>query len=165
MLRAAFRFALFWIVTFGLLLGLWFLYTDSLNVPELLVGAGAAVLASTGAAVVEGQRFAQFSPKPQWLLLFLTEPWYALTDSAAILWALMKRIAGRKSDAQFKVVRLDAGGDDNESAARRALAIALTTIPPNSIVIGIDRRRNLMLIHQVLPTGTPWVTRQVGAHE
>ena len=165
MADSALKFAFFWLATFAVLLGLWFLYVCTFNIPELLVGAGAAALAATATAVVEGQRFAQFSPRPKWLALFLTEPWYALTGTAAIWWALLKRIAGKPSEAQLKAIKFDAGGDDPESAARRALALTLTTIPPNFVVIGIDREHNLMLIHQVSPSGTPWVAKQLGAME
>lgn len=157
------KFALFWIINWAVLLGLWFLYTSTPKVSELLVGAGAAALAATGSAVVQGQGFAQFAPRPKWLLLFLTEPWYVLSGTAAIFWAMLKRIAGKPSEARFKAFPFDAGGDDHASGARRALAIALTTVPPNFIVVGIDREHNFMLVHQVSPSGAPWVSKQVGA--
>ncbi len=163
--HSRFRIALFFVASWGILTGLWFLYTVTPKVSELLVGLGAALLAAIGMAVVEGERFAQFAPKPKWLLLFLAEPWYVLEGSASIVWALIRRIAGKKSEAQLKAIKFDAGGDDDESAARRALAICLTTIPPNFIVIGIDRDQNIMLIHQVSRTGVPWVVKQVGAQE
>jgi multisubunit Na+/H+ antiporter MnhE subunit len=157
------KFALFWMLNWAVLLGLWFLYTDTPKISELLVGAAAAALAATGSAVVQGHGFAQFAPRPKWLLLLLTEPWYVLTGSAAILWALVKHLAGCASDARFVTFPFDAGGDDHASAARRALAIALTTVPPNFIVVGIDREHNFMLVHQVSPSGAPWVSKQVGA--
>jgi hypothetical protein len=60
-------------------------------------------------------------------------------------------------------VPFDSGGDDPESAARRALAIMYTTIPPNFVVVGIDRKKNLMLVHQVSPTPTPLIAKRLGA--
>ncbi|MFB3917111.1 MAG: hypothetical protein ACE14M_10305 [Terriglobales bacterium] len=155
--------AIFWLANWAIFLGLWFLYTNTPKLPELLAGAGAAALAATGSAIVQGQHFARFAPKPKWLALFLTEPWYVITGSKAIVWAMFKKLAGKGSEAQLKAVAFQAGGEDPESAARRALAIALTTIPPNFVVIGIDKQQNTMLIHQVAPSGTPWVTKQLGA--
>ncbi|MBV8205687.1 MAG: hypothetical protein JO041_02760, partial [Acidobacteria bacterium] len=79
--------------------------------------------------------------------------------------ALAKRLMGRPSEAQFKALRFDAGQDDDESEARRALAITYFTMPPNFVVLGIDRKRQLMLIHQVEPTGVPIIAKRLGASE
>ena len=57
----------------------------------------------------------------------------------------------------------DPGGSDPESAARRALAIAYTTIPPNFVVLGIDLDKRVMLVHQVSESETPTMTRNLGA--
>jgi hypothetical protein len=113
--------------------------------------------------VVRAKRFVSFRPQADWLLLFLWEPWYALTGSAAILWALIGRLLGKRSESQFRAVAFPAGGEDSRSTARRALAVALTTIPPNFIVVGIDKEADLMLIHQVSPSGTPEVAKRLGA--
>ncbi|HLX75157.1 MAG TPA: hypothetical protein VKR26_10485 [Terriglobales bacterium] len=150
-------------VEFLFLLGLWMLFVSTTQHAELVAGVCAAGMGAVADGVVKAQGFAKFRPRGQWLWLFSWEPWYVLTGSAAILWALLKRLAGKKSEAQFRVVPFRAGGDDAESAARRALAITLTTIPPNFIVVGIDKKRNLMLVHQVSPTGTPLVTKKLGA--
>ncbi len=163
---SVFTLAIFAVVNFAVLLGLWFLYTATPKLSELLVGVAAALIATVATAVVQGQNFARFRPKVKWLLLFLLEPWYVLTGSWDIFIALIKHILGRQSEAQLKAVRFDAGSAENSNdAARRALAIALTTIPPNFIVIGIDTKGNLMLIHQVSPSATPFVAKQVGAKE
>jgi len=120
-------------------------------------------LGAVADGVVKAKRLAKFGPRPRWLWLFSWEPWYVLTGSAAIMWALARRLMGKKSAAQFRVVPFRAGGNDSESAAQRALALTLTTIPPNFIVVGIDKQRNFMLVHQVSPTGTPLVTKKLGA--
>lgn len=148
---------------FAVLLGLWMLFVSLLQMNEFAAGIAAALIGLLGDAVVKATDFARFRPRVRHLLLILTEPWYVITGTASIFWALAKRIAGQKSDGELKVVPFDAGGDDVDSAARRALAVAYTTIPPNFIVVGIDRERNYMMVHQVSPTGTPWITKQLGA--
>ena len=148
---------------FVCLVGLWMLFVSQLQLAELAAGLGGAALGAVGDGIVKSKRFAKFRPRVKWLWLFAWEPWYVFTGSAAILWALVRRLAGKKSQAQFRVVPFRADGDDSESAARRALAITLTTIPPNFIVVGIDQERNFMLVHQVSPTGTPLVTKKLGA--
>ncbi len=153
------------LVEFLLLLGLWELYVSNLTVSDLLVGIGAALLAATADAVVKSQNFAPFYPHLKWVAMILWEPWYVLTGTASIWWAVLRKLAGRRSEAQLKAIRFSPGGDDSESVARRALAITLTTIPPNFIVVGIDRQASRMLVHQVSPTPTPLVTKKLGAQE
>lgn len=152
-------------IEFLFLLGLWTLFVSSTQLAEFIAGIGAAALGAVADGLVKSKRFAKFRPRLKWLWLFAWEPWYVLTGSTAILWALARRLAGKKSEAHFRVVPFRAGGDDSEAAARRALAITLTTIPPNFIVVGIDKERNFMLVHQVSPTGTPLVTKRLGATE
>ena len=147
---------------FVFLVGLWMLFVSQLQRAELAAGVGAALLGAVGDGIVKSKRLAQFRPKMKWLALFALEPWYALTGSAAILRALARQLLGRKSEAQFRVVPFRGGGDDSESAARRALAITLTTVTPSLIVVGIDRRRNFMLLHEIAPAGPPLVAKKVG---
>lgn len=156
---------LLWFAEFLALLGIWLLFVSNLHISDLLVGVAAAVIATTADEIVKGQDFARFRPRMKWLLMVFWEPWYVLTGTASIWWAVVRKLAGKKSKALFKAIEFDSGGDDSESAARRALAIVLTTIPPNFVVIDIDRERDLMLIHQVSPTPTPLVTKKLGAQE
>lgn len=158
-----FKATVFSSIEFLFLIGLWMLFVSQLQLAEFAAGVCGAALGAAGDGIVKSKRFAKFRPRLRWLWLFLWEPWYVLTGSAAIFWALARRLAGKKSEAQFRVVPFQAGGDDSEAAARRALAITLTTIPPNFIVIGINKERNFMLVHQVSPTGTPLVTKKLGA--
>lgn len=159
------RVAKSWAINFVFLLGLWLLFVSEVKELEILVGVGAALVGALGDGIVKAKGFTKFRPRTKWLLLVTWEPWYVLTGSAAILWALARQLLGKKSHAQFRAVPFRAGGNDAHSAARRALAITLTTIPPNFIVVGIDRERNFMLVHQVSPTGTPLITKKLGATE
>ena len=65
--------------------------------------------------------------------------------------------------SRLKVVPFDGGGDDLNGSARRTLAISYSTISPNTIVLGIDRERNLLLLHEMVPAETPWIAKQLGA--
>ena len=150
---------------FFLLLGLWMVFVSMPKVDELLVGIGAALIAAFADGVVKAERFASFYPHLKSIVLVFWEPWYALDGTAAIFAALAKHLMGKKSEAQLRAVPFDSGGDDPESAARRALAIMYTTIPPNFVVVGIDRKRDLMLVHQVSPTPTPLIAKRLGAKE
>lgn len=158
------RVVRFAVIESAVLLGLWMLFVSQVKVSEAIVGVAAAILGAAAAGMVKEKGFGRFRPRAKWLLLFAFEPWYVLTGSASILWALAKRLLGKRSDAQFKVVPFR-GGKDPRSAARRALAITLTTISPNSIVVGIDKKKNFMLVHQITPTPTNRVTKALGGRE
>jgi hypothetical protein len=62
----------------------------------------------------------------------------------------------------FYSVPFDAGGDDDESSFRRALAIAWTTATPNFVVVGIDRERGLLVYHQIRRSDVPEMTKRLG---
>ncbi len=134
----------YWLVQFLALLGLWFLFVDQLKLSELLVGLGASALAATAAEAVRGQEHPHFLPdlgqlKEAWRL-----PGRILTDTWLVTLKLVRR---GPSTGSFHALPFDARGNDGRAVARRALAILYSTLPPNSIVIGIDRKRNEMLVH------------------
>lgn len=139
------------------------LFVSQMQRAEFIAGVCAAALGAVGDGIVKSKRFAKFRPRPKWLVLFSWEPWYVLEGSAAILWVLAKRLLGRKSEAQFRVIPFRSGGDDSESAARRALAVITVSISPETIVVGIDRHREFMLLHLIAPTATPKIARKLGA--
>jgi hypothetical protein len=86
-----------------------------------------------------------------------------VSGTAVIFWVLLRRIIlGREPDSLLRLIPFDAGGPTARAAARRALALTLTTIPPNFIVIGIDEDKG-MLVHQVQESGVPEVTKRLGA--
>lgn len=151
---------------FVFLFGLWLAFVSNPgHRAEYWAGLAAALIGAIADALVKSKNFAVFRPKLDWVALFFLEPWYAITGTASIFRALLRRIAGKKSEAQLHAIKMDVGGDDPESSARRALMIALMTIPPNLIVVGIDRHEGVMLVHQVSPTGTPWIGKRMGAME
>jgi multisubunit Na+/H+ antiporter MnhE subunit len=145
------------------LLGLWMLFVSQMKRAEFAAGVCAAALGSVGDGIVKAKGFAKFRPRMKWLSLFSWEPWYVLVGSATILRALARRLIGKQSQAQFRVVPFRAGREDSESAARRALAIAEISISPDTIVVGIDREREFMLLHLIAPIATPKIARELGA--
>jgi multisubunit Na+/H+ antiporter MnhE subunit len=150
---------------FFVLFCLWMLFVSQVQRNEMLAGIGAAFIGTVASALLKAQDYAKFKPKVEWLLLSTWEIWYVISGTWAIMVAMARRIAGKPSEAQFKAVKFRAGGDDPESWARRTLVTVYATIPPNFIILGIDTQRNLMLVHQVAPTGTPEIAKRLGAEE
>jgi len=61
-------------------------------------------------------------------------------------------------------VAFDPGApDEPHDAARRALAIAYSTMTPATVVLGIDQQTGRMLYHQLERSELPRMTRNLGA--
>lgn len=150
---------------FAVLWAVWMAFVSNPKKAEIAAGAGAALIAAVADAVVKERKLVSFAPHLGSLSLIFLEPWYAITGTWSILVALVKRIFGQESEAEMKAIDFDAGGDDEDSATRRALAITYFTMPPNFVVIGIDRKKRKLLVHQVSPTGVSFIAKKLGAHE
>jgi Multisubunit Na+/H+ antiporter, MnhE subunit len=150
---------------YGYLVLLWMLFVSNPSRGEFYAGAAVALAGTIADWVVKRQEFAKFRPRLAQLALVLWEPWYALTGTAAILKALARKLLGKPSEARFRAVAIDAGGDDAESHARRALLVAYITLTPMSIVVGIDCDQKKMLVHEISPTPTPRIAKKLGALE
>lgn len=153
------------VIGFLFLLGLWMMYTSSPRPAELYVGIAIAVLGVIGSSIVHGSGFANFRPRPRWIAFAFLEPWYVLVGSYRLGASLLRTVVGRPSLARFHAINFDAGGDDPESSARRTLTIAYLTIPPDTVVVGIDRHANELLLHEIEPTRLPRIARELGAQE
>ena len=148
---------------FFFLLGLWMIFVSMPKLDELLVGIGASLISAFADGVVKAKKFATFYPHLRLLALVFWEPWYALKGTGAVLRAFARRLQGKGSKSQFRAVPFSSGGQDPQSAARRALATILTTISPDTVVIGIDREKHLLLLHEISPAETPLITCRLGA--
>ncbi len=159
------RVSLSLITGFLFLLGLWMMYTSSPRLSELYVGIAIAALGVFGSCIIRSSGFAEFRARPRWIALALLEPWYVLVGSYRLGVSLVRALLGRGSRARFHAIKFNAGGDDPESSARRTLTIAYLTIPPDSVVVGIDRHANELLLHEIQPGSLPLVARELGAQE
>ena len=150
---------------FLLLWGLWMGLVSNPHRSEMLAGLAAAAVAAVADAVVKTHKLVQFVPRISWLALIFLEPWYVLQGTWKIFVALARRLLGRHSEAELKAVRFDPGSDDDASQARRALAITYISLPPQSYVLGIDRKRGLMLAHHIAPAPASFLERKLGVKE
>jgi hypothetical protein len=67
--------------------------------------------------------------------------------------ALAQLVAPRPARGELRAFEFRHGGDSPHEVGRRALAEALGSLPPNTIVIGIDPERDLILGHQLEVNG------------
>jgi hypothetical protein len=67
---------------------------------------------------------------------------------------LAQLTARKPARGEFRAVPFR-GGDADADRGRRALAEALGSVAPNTIVIGVDLDRDLLLVHELHRTGSP----------
>ena len=143
----------FWVVSWVLLTGLYLLLVvDSIDMSELVMGAIAAAVGATAATAVRSQRLVSFSPRLRWALGLWRLPLQAVLDTGVLVAVLWRRLALRRAvDGSFRAVPFRAGGSDPEAAARRVAAKSAGSFAPNTYVLDVDRERELILVHQLVP--------------
>jgi hypothetical protein len=133
---------------------LYLVLIDITDLPELIVGAGAAVLAATGLELAREQGIVGESVRWSWLLQLhrplLRVPRDVVVVSGMALVALVRR---RPAYGSFRAVHFGGNEDEPHETGRRALAEAAGSLAPNTLVVGIDGERQLILAHQLRPSG------------
>jgi multisubunit Na+/H+ antiporter MnhE subunit len=151
---------IFWLAEWIILALLWLLFVGKLEWSETWIGLAASAMAAGTATSVNGKNFARFYPESRWIVAGWRIPGYLFWDAVLICAVLFEFLFLRKPIAsRIQAVRFQSGGSDERSATRRALAAILTTMPPNSLVIGIDQQQDLILVHQMRATGIPKLTQ------
>lgn len=143
---------------------LWMAFVSKVDKTELICGLAVAAFGMIADAVVNAKGLGHFRPRLRWLLLSFLEPWYVLNG----MWAVVQcfpRALTTATDGYLKAIPFDVGDNDPESATRRALATMLLTMPPNSLIIGIDRGKRKMLIHEMKPEPPSFLSRELGGQE
>lgn len=143
---------------------LWMAFVSKLDMTELRVGLGVALVGTIADWIVKAEGSGHFRPHFRWMVLTLLEPWYVLKG----MWTVIQqfpRAMKRNQDGQFKAVQFDAGQDDVASATRRAIATMLLTMPPDSVVVGIDGHNGRMLVHEMKPEKPTLMGRELGVQE
>jgi multisubunit Na+/H+ antiporter MnhE subunit len=129
----------------------WLLLVDSLARPEVAAGPAAALLAAVAALAVRAQTGVRFRLRRGWFRQLGGVPWSVLRDSGILAVALWRRLVrGEHPRSLLRLVPIQAAGDEPEAAAWRAFATIVTSIAPNTYVIGIDRERGVALVHQLV---------------
>ena len=141
-----------WVTWFVLLYALYLLLADNTVLPELLTGVVAAAIGATGAVVVRAQRARLLAPRPR----MLAGAWRPLLGVFGDLVPLIRVLVShgmrrRPSPSRITETPFTALSDSGEDAAERAFAEALGSLAPNTIVVGLDRERGVLLTHRLAP--------------
>jgi hypothetical protein len=140
-----------WLVWFVALNVLWLVFISAWVVEEEILGLFAAAIGATAAEAVREQRLTGFRIRARWLLKARELPWRTVRESALVLRALVGQATGRAPvQGRFRVVEVTLPEDHDEQAAKRALLTIGEGVSPNSYVLAIDNRKNLMLVHELV---------------
>lgn len=131
------------------------LLIDITDLPELYAGAAVVLISALVFEAAREQGLAEVGlTAPQ--LLRLWRPLLRIPRDIALvsLAALAQALAPRASRGSLRAFPFHAGSPTGaRDTGRRALAEAAGSLAPNTIVIGIDVERDLILGHQLWPSG------------
>jgi multisubunit Na+/H+ antiporter MnhE subunit len=140
-----------WLVWWVLMMSFWVMLDDSVSTDELLAGAGAAALAALLAELVTYQAATRFRMRTGWLGPALRLPGQVVADTIIVYRALWRRLAhGEQPPSAFLELPARFGDDTPEGVTRRTLLIGGTSLAPNTFVLGLDRERDVMVVHRLV---------------
>jgi hypothetical protein len=131
------------------------LLIDTTGSPELYAGAAATLLAALACATAWRSGLRGVSPRPGWLI----RSGRAIAQVPAdIFWvslaALQQLVSPRRVRGELRATPFHFGdAGDGRDMARRALAEAVGSLTPNTIIVGVDEERDLILGHQLRRSG------------
>jgi len=140
-----------WLVWWILMMSFWVMLDDSINTDELLAGAGAAALAAFFAELVSYQAATRFRMRIEWLVPAFSLPGQVVRDMVIVYHALWRRVArGEQPPSEFLELPARFGDDRPEGVTRRTLLVGGTSLAPNTFVLGIDKDRDVMVVHRLV---------------
>jgi multisubunit Na+/H+ antiporter MnhE subunit len=143
---------------------LWIAFVDTTKLHELLVGLAVCLatllFTSFVARASQTDRRIRFRDAAQvWRI-----PGEVASDLYVILVVLLKDLLGiEPAKDLFRVCGFDGSSHDPVRKARTVLAVAYTTMTPNTIVVDIDVSQSRMLFHQLDRKPVSKLTRALGA--
>jgi hypothetical protein len=147
-----------WILTLGLLIGggFYLLLIDVTLLPEVYVLIGVAIACAVTFYLAQEQGFTEARIRPLWLLRGWRVVVKVFLDIGLLCReALLQLVRPRPARGDFRAVPFSAADDTPQDAGRRALTEWLGSVAPNTIVVGVDPERELLLVHQLHRQGDP----------
>jgi hypothetical protein len=145
-----------WIAALGLVLGggFYLLLIDTPSSPELYVLAAVAIACALAFGVSREQDLVEARVRPWWLLS-TRRVLLKIGPDVVILCreAVVQLFAPREARGTFRAVPFAATDQTPEDTGRRAVTEWIGSMAPNTIVVGVDSERGLLLIHQLRRQG------------
>jgi hypothetical protein len=146
------------VIVVGLVIGggFYFQLIDTTSLPELYVLAGVALGCAVAFQLAREQGFVEARILPWWLLRGWRLLWRIPSDIAIVCWeALAQLVQPRPTRGVFRATAFAATKETAEDTGRRALAETVGSFAPNTIIVGVDAERGLILTHQLRRHGPP----------
>ena len=145
---------------------LWLVFVAGFKGQEMLVGALCTFLSAAFIAFVWAARPAKISLRRADIAQIIHVPGSILRDAGVVCRVLWRDLTGRrKAGSSYIVHRFEASERDRLKRAREVLAVTYMTASPNTIVLGVDQRARLLLLHQLEATPLPAMARARRASE
>ena len=145
--RAIYLWLGWWLVS----MLLWWLLTSTIKPQEAVAGIGAAAIAATAMLGVVGSAGPLARVRARWLSPVVRWPALAVRDTAALAGVLWRQLAeGRAVRGSFQEVPMAAPRNDALAAGKELLVTLGVSSTPNTIVLGFDREREVLLVHQAV---------------
>lgn len=131
---------------------LYLAFASKLEWPELCMSVVAGALAATGIywlRRIDRQQVRFIVPPPIWVAQLAIK---MVSDSAKVTVALASAVLGHTVGGRLKTIGFESGGSDGRCAARRTFVTLGKSLPPNGIVIFIDRYQQRLLLHELAPS-------------
>lgn len=142
----------FYLVWWMVLFGVWLVLVDSLAHPEVGAAPLAALIALLAVYGIARSSRMLFHLRVRELQALGTVPAGIVRDTCRLAVALWRHLVLReRARGRFRVVPFTSPTGEAEATAWRAFATIATSVAPNTYVIGIDRERNTVLVHQLVP--------------
>jgi hypothetical protein len=133
---------------------LYLLLIDITDLPELIVGAGAALLAALGFELTREQEIADLSAKIRWLGRLHKPLLKVPSDIAAVSFVALRQLRHpRATNGEFRAVNFRCTDNERLETGKWALAESFGSFAPNTIIVGVDPERELILGHQLRRSG------------
>lgn len=150
MARRAIAVSVCWLLAAALYL----LLIDITDLPELIVGAGAASLAAAGFELTREREIADLRTSWRWCSQLYKPLLKVPSDVVAVSVVALRQLRHpRAVNGEFRAVRFRSVDDERLETGKRALAESFGSFAPNTIIVGVDGERELILGHQLRRSG------------
>lgn len=140
-----------WLAWWLLLMGLWVAVDDNIGLAELGAGAAAAALAALLAEGALHQAGLEIAVRVRWLAAAYRLPGQVLGDTVLVFRALGRQLVrGQPPDSGFRELPVRAGDQSAEGTTWRVLLVGAHSLAPNTVVLGIDEDRDVMVVHELV---------------
>jgi multisubunit Na+/H+ antiporter MnhE subunit len=131
---------------------LWWLLTSTIKVQEAVAGFGAAAVAATAMVAIRGSTPSLARFRVRWLKPVWLWPAVVIRDMAGLAGVLWRQLTeGRVAHGSFREIPMAAPDNDPLKGGKELAVTVGVSSTPNTIVLGFDREREVLVIHQAVP--------------